>query len=64
MLLPNGVEARLESGQLRVQVEGFSKWGIITQTSGLALRPGDPVAVTLKGFNVKEMRFEFEVTTL
>lgn len=64
VLLPNGVEARLESGQLRVQVEGFSKWGIITQTSGLALRPGDPVAVTLKGFNVKEMRFEFEVTTL
>jgi hypothetical protein len=62
--LMDGVEARVEPGPLHVQVEGFSKWGIVLRSSGLTLRRGDPVAVTLKGFNLKAMRFEFELTTL
>ena len=62
--LMDGVEARVEPGPLHVQVEGFSKWGIVLRSSGLSLRRGDPVAVTLKGFNLKDMRFEFELTTL
>ena len=49
---------------MNVQVEGFSKWGIIKETKGLDLQPGDPVAVILKGFNLKANRFEFELTTL
>lgn len=62
--LMDGVEARLEPGPLHVQVEGFSKWGIVQKSNGLNLRRGDPVAITLRGFNLKAMRFEFEVTTL
>jgi hypothetical protein len=62
--LLDGVTARLEHGLLNVQVEGFSKWGIIQDTKGFDLNPGDPVAVTLKGFNLKANRFEFELTTL
>lgn len=62
--LLDGVTARLEKGTVNVQVEGFSKWGIVTDTKGLDLKPGDPVAVILKGFNLKAARFEFEITTL
>lgn len=62
--LGDGVEARLEPCLIHVQVEGFSKWGVIKHAGGLTLKPGDPLAVTLKGFNLKAMRFEFEVTTL
>jgi hypothetical protein len=62
--LLDGVTAKLENGTINVQVEGFSKWGIMKDTKGLELKPGDPVAVILKGFNLKAARFEFEVTTL
>ena len=59
--LLDGVTARLERGTVHVQVEGFSKWGIVKDTKGLTLKPGDPVAVVLKGFNLKAARFEFEL---
>jgi hypothetical protein len=62
--LPEGVTAKLVHGNVHVQVEGFSKWGIIKDTKELDLKPGDPVAVVLKGFNLKSARFEFELTTL
>ncbi len=62
--LLDGFTARLEHGNVNVQVEGFSKWGIIKDTKGLDFKPGDPVAVTLTGFNLKVNRFEFELTTL
>ena len=62
--LLDGITARLEHGNVNVQVEGFSKWGIIKDTRGIDLKPGDPVAVILKGFNLKANRFEFELTTL
>jgi hypothetical protein len=62
--LLHGITARLEHGPVNVQVEGFSKWGIIRDTNGLDLKPGDPVAVILKGFNLRANRFEFELTTL
>lgn len=59
--LLDGVTARLERGTVNVQVEGFSKWGIVRDTKGLNLKPGDPVAVVLKGFNLRAARFEFEL---
>lgn len=60
----DGIQARLEPSLLHVQVEGFSKWGVVKQANGLSLKTGDPLAVTLKGFSLQAMRFEFEVTTL
>jgi hypothetical protein len=62
--LSDGVVARLEPALIHVQVEGFSKWGVIKNTAALSLKIGDPLAATLKGFNLKAMRFEFEVITL
>jgi hypothetical protein len=62
--LLDGITARLEHGNVNVQVEGFSKWGVIRDTKGLDLKPGNPVAVILKGFNLKANRFEFDLTTL
>lgn len=62
--LPDCITAHLVTPKVHVQVEGFSKWGIIKDTKGLDLKPGDPVAVILKGFNLKGKRFEFEITTL
>jgi hypothetical protein len=62
--LLDGITAQLVTPKVHVQVQGFSKWGIIKDTKGLDLQPGDPVAVILKGFNLKAKRFEFEITTL
>jgi hypothetical protein len=61
---PEGITHHPVTPKVHVQVEGFSKWGIIKDTKGLDLKPGDPVAVILKGFNLKGKRFEFEITTL
>jgi hypothetical protein len=62
--LLDGITPKLVPGNVHVQVEGFSKWGLVKNTKGLDLNPGDPVAVILKGFNLKANRFEFELTTL
>jgi hypothetical protein len=62
--LLDGITARLSRGYVNIQVEGFSKWGIIKDTKGLDLKPGDTIAVILKGFNLRANRFEFELTTL
>lgn len=62
--LPEGIVATLEPLRYHVQVDEFSKWGIIKTSDGLSLKPGDPVAVLLKGFNLDAMRFEFELTVL
>jgi RNB domain len=45
-------------------VQGFSKWGIIIQPIKQQLIVGDLVALKLLGFNLKSMRFEFQVVQL
>lgn len=44
-----------------VDMEGFSKWGILENRNGSdVLEPGSPVVATLTGFDLKTMRFTFE----
>ena len=44
-----------------VDMEGFSKWGILENRSGNdVLEPGSPVVATLTGFDLKTMRFTLE----
>ncbi len=62
--LPDGITARLDPLRYHIQVDDFSKWGILNVPAGLSLKPGDTVAAVLKGFNLSAMRFEFELTTL
>lgn len=52
---------RVGGGTMYCQVESFAKWGVIRELPPVDLVPGDIVALQLKGFNPKEMRFEFHV---
>lgn len=45
-------------------VQGFSKWGVIIQPIKQPLMVGDLIALKLLGFNLKSMRFEFQVVQL
>ena len=65
--LEEGIRVHVQQGPAYVQVDNFSKWGIINNIEGMSLKPGDPVAVILKGFSIespKNMRFVFELTNL
>ncbi len=65
--LEEGIRVHVQQGPAYVQVDNFSKWGIINNIEGMFLKPGDPVAVILKGFSIespKNMRFVFELTNL
>lgn len=65
--LEYGIRVHVQQGPAYVQVDDFSKWGIIKNIDGTVLKPGDPVAVILKGFSIespKNMRFVFELTNL
>ncbi len=62
--LPEGIVARLEPTRYHVQVEGFSKLGIISAEHAPPLERGAVVPVRLRGFNLTTMRFQFEGLTL
>jgi hypothetical protein len=62
--LPDGIVARLEPTRYHVQVEGFSKLGIISAEDAPPLERGSVVPVRLRGFNLTTMRFQFEGLTL
>ncbi len=62
--LPSGIVARLEPTRYHVQVEGFSKLGIIRADEAPPLEARALVPVKLKGFNLSTMRFQFEGLTL
>lgn len=53
--------ARVGGENMYCQVESFPKWGVIREMPPTRLGPGEVVALQLKGFNPKEMRFEFSV---
>lgn len=53
--------ARVGGDTMYCQVESFPKWGVVRELPPTRLRPGDIVALQLKGFNPREMRFEFAV---
>jgi hypothetical protein len=53
--------SRVGGDTMYCQVESFPKWGVIRELPPSRLGPGDIVALQLKGFNPKEMRFEFRV---
>lgn len=51
------------SDYVYLDVQGFSKWGFMLRAPELSLKAQDPIVVTLKGFHLSRMRFEFEPTT-
>lgn len=65
--LEEGVRVHVKQGPIYIQVDEFSKWGILQNPGATPLKPGDPIAVTLTGFSIespKKMRFVFERTEL
>lgn len=54
--------AKVNNDLLLCQVESFSKWGVVRKPADLTVQPGEILALTLEGFNINEMRFEFSVT--
>jgi len=55
-----GSIAEVRPGKTYVDIEGFSKWGILEGCDDdQTLEVGSPVAATLKGFSLEQMRFVF-----
>jgi hypothetical protein len=51
-----------DGGRPYIEVEGFSKWGLLHgRIPDAPLTKGAPVVVTLKGFHLRYMRFIFEL---
>jgi exoribonuclease R len=59
-----GAVAELKRGKIYVDMQGFSKWGLLeSNEEALKLEVGDPIAAELKGFDLESMRFLFSITT-
>lgn len=59
-----GSVAEVRRGRTYVDVQGFSKWGILEGSEDdMTIDVGAPVAATLTGFSLAEMRFVFTTGT-
>lgn len=57
-----GTVVHSNSQKTYVDMDGFSKWGIVENVNPDApLQTGAPVVATLQGFNMESMRFSFQV---
>jgi hypothetical protein len=55
-----GSIAEVRPGRIYVDIQGFSKWGILQGANeDTTLDVGAPVAATLVGFSLEQMRFVF-----
>lgn len=56
-----GTIAEVRPGRIYVDIQGFSKWGILqgAQEEDTTLDVGAPVVATLVGFSLEQMRFVF-----
>lgn len=56
-----GTVVQSSSSKTYVDMEGFSKWGLLeNRSSNELLEPGSPIVAILTGFDLKTMRFTFE----
>jgi exoribonuclease R len=59
-----GSIAEVRPSKIYVDIQGFSKWGILAGSDNDAtIEVGVPVAATLLGFSLEQMRFVFELAS-